>query len=82
MFVGERYKLENVAKVYCGKFEPIPPKGDARWPLEIHVPKVTHDKTIQKKKGRRKSTRFKNEMVYQAPRKKSERHMLGRIHNI
>ncbi|KAK1379328.1 hypothetical protein POM88_026072 [Heracleum sosnowskyi] len=70
MFVGDWYKLENVAKVYGGKFEPIPTKGDPRWPLEINFAKVTHDKSVQKKKGRRKSTRLKNEMDNQVPCKK------------
>ncbi|KAK1379316.1 SWIM-type domain-containing protein [Heracleum sosnowskyi] len=52
MFVGEWYKLENVSKVYGGIFEPIPNKGEPRWSIEFNFPKVTHDKDVQKKKGR------------------------------
>ncbi|KAK1376308.1 hypothetical protein POM88_032501 [Heracleum sosnowskyi] len=68
MFVGEWYKLENVSKVYGKIFEPIPNKGEQRWPMEIDFPKVIHDKDVEKKKGRRKSTRFQNEIDYQGPR--------------
>ena len=41
-FVGDCYKLENVAKVYNGIFEPILSKGDARWLRLVDFPKVTH----------------------------------------
>lgn len=64
MFIGEWYKLENISKVYAGKFEPVPKKGAPRWPSKINFPKVIHDKDVQKKKGRRKSTRFRNEMDF------------------
>ena len=70
-FVGDCYKLENVAKVYNGIFEPILSKGDARWPRLVDFLKVTHDKEVSKKKGRRKSTRFKNVMDFQASRGKN-----------
>lgn len=70
IFVGEWYNLENVSKVYNGIFEPIPNKVESRWPKNIEFPKVVHDKDIEKKKGRRKSTRFKNVMDFQAPRGK------------
>lgn len=63
-FVGEWYKLENVSRVYSGIFEPIPKKGEPRWPMEIDFPKVIHDKDVEKKKGRRKSTRFQNAMDF------------------
>lgn len=63
-FVGEWYRLENVSKVYDGVFEPIPSKGDPRWPSEIAFPKVIHDNDVERKKGRRKSTRFRNEMDF------------------
>ncbi|KAK1401495.1 hypothetical protein POM88_001100 [Heracleum sosnowskyi] len=72
IFVGEWYKLDNVSKVYGGIFEPIPNKGEPRWPIEIDFPKVIHDKDVEKKKGRRKSTRFQNEMDFQSPRGKKK----------
>lgn len=67
MFVSDCYKLENVALVYSGVYEPIPNKGDSQWPTSIDFPKVIHDKDVKKKKGKRKSTRFNNEMDFQAP---------------
>ncbi|XP_074376682.1 uncharacterized protein LOC141718204 [Apium graveolens] len=68
--VDDCYKLENISKIYNGVFEPIPNKGDPRWPTQLNFPKVIHDEGVQKKKGRRKSTRFKNEMNFQEPRGK------------
>ncbi|XP_074324395.1 uncharacterized protein LOC141661311 [Apium graveolens] len=70
-FVGDFYRLDNVSKVYDGVFEPIPTKGDPRWPSGVELPKVMHDKELEKKKGRRKSTRFKNAMDFQASRGKN-----------
>lgn len=64
--------MENVSKVYDGVFEPIPSKGDPRWPSEITFPKVIHDNDVERKKGRRKSTRFRNEMDFRAPRGKKQ----------
>lgn len=66
--------MENVSKVYGSIFEPIPNKGEPRWPVNIDFPKVIHDKDIEKKKVRRKSTRFRNEMnFFQAPRGKKSK---------
>lgn len=68
--VDDCYKLENISKIYNGVFEPIPNNGDARWPMEINFPKIIHDEDVQKKKGRRKTTRFRNEMDFQESRGK------------
>ncbi|XP_074368385.1 uncharacterized protein LOC141708583 [Apium graveolens] len=38
--VGDRYKLEIISKIYNSVFEPIPHKGDPRWPTEINFPKI------------------------------------------
>nr|XP_017233016.1 PREDICTED: uncharacterized protein LOC108207061 [Daucus carota subsp. sativus] len=65
-FVGDWYKLENQSKIYNGIFEPIPNKGDPRYPTELAFPRVVHDPDMEKKKGRRKSTRYKNEMDFQS----------------
>ena len=65
-FVGDWYKLENQSKIYNGIFEPIPNKGDPRYPTELAFLRVVHDPDMEKKKGRRKSTRYKNEMDFQS----------------
>ena len=70
-FRGDCYKLVNGLKVYNGIFEPIPSKGDSRWPRLVIFTKVTHDNDVPKKKGRKKFTRFKNVMDFQAPRGKN-----------
>lgn len=44
------YKLENVSKVYSVVFEPIPSKGEPRWPANIDFSKMSHDKDVNKKK--------------------------------
>lgn len=63
-FIGEWYKLETARKVYAGHFEPLPDKK--AWPPLIGFPTVMHDdEDIPNKPGRRKSTRYKNEMDYQ-----------------
>ncbi|XP_074356552.1 uncharacterized protein LOC141696271 [Apium graveolens] len=49
-FVGDFYRLENVSKVYNGVFEPISTKGDHRWPSGVDIPKLMHDKEVEKKK--------------------------------
>lgn len=64
-FIDDCYKLENARKVYAGHFQPILNQSD--WPSLIGFPLVLHDdENITKKAGRRKSTRYKNEMDYQA----------------
>lgn len=64
-FIDDCYKLDNARKVYAGHFEPIP--NQTNWPLLVNFPLVMHDnESITKKLGRRKSTRYKNEMDYQA----------------
>ncbi|XP_074377680.1 uncharacterized protein LOC141719195 [Apium graveolens] len=70
--VDEIYRLVNVLMVYNGVFESIPSKGDSRWPTGINFPNVIHDKDVEKKKGRRKSTRYQNAMDFQAPKGKNE----------
>ncbi|XP_063936085.1 uncharacterized protein LOC135147164 [Daucus carota subsp. sativus] len=65
-FVGDWYKLENQSKIYNGIFEPIPNKGDPRYPTELAFPRVVHDPDMEKKKGRRKATRYMNEMDFQS----------------
>ncbi|KAL8104176.1 uncharacterized protein LOC141679975 [Apium graveolens] len=62
-FVSEWYKLENVKKVYLGKFHPIHDKK--AWPLLGEFPRVVANEDIPKKPGRRKLTRYKSEMDYQ-----------------
>ncbi|XP_074342619.1 uncharacterized protein LOC141680234 [Apium graveolens] len=74
--VDDCYKLENVSNIYSGVFEPIPNKGDPCWPIAINFPKLVHDEDIQKKKGRRKTTRFRNEMDFQAPHGKKINQLL------
>ena len=66
VFVGDWYKLENVSKIYNGMFEPIPSKGVHRWPMELVFPRVVRNKDMEKKKGRRKVTRYRNEMDFQS----------------
>ncbi|XP_074356725.1 uncharacterized protein LOC141696490 [Apium graveolens] len=70
LLVDEIYRLENVSMVYNGVFKPILSKGDSRWPTGIKFPTVIHDKDVEKKKGRRKSTRYQNAMDFQAPKGK------------
>nr|XP_017225140.1 PREDICTED: uncharacterized protein LOC108201359 [Daucus carota subsp. sativus] len=65
-FVGDWYKLENQSKIYNGIFEPIPNKGDPRYPTELAFPRVVHDPDMEKKKGRRKATRYRNEIDFQS----------------
>ncbi|KAK1388474.1 SWIM-type domain-containing protein [Heracleum sosnowskyi] len=67
-FIDNCYKLENARKVYVGHFQPIQKQSD--WPLMIYFPLLMHDdENISRKLGRRKETRYKNEMDYQALRK-------------
>ncbi|XP_074352977.1 uncharacterized protein LOC141692137 [Apium graveolens] len=68
--VDDIYKLENVSMVYNGVFEPIPRKEDSHWLTGINFPNVIHDKDVEKKKGRRKLTRYQNAMDFQAPKGK------------
>ncbi|KAL8104231.1 hypothetical protein AgCh_028454 [Apium graveolens] len=68
--VDKIYRLDNASMVYNGVFEPIPSKGDSRWPTGINFPTVIHNKNVEKKKGRRKSTRYQNAMDFQAPKGK------------
>ncbi|XP_074356560.1 uncharacterized protein LOC141696299 [Apium graveolens] len=68
-FVGDFYRLDNVSKVYDSVFEPIP--SDPCWSSGVELPKLMHDKELEKKKGIRKSTRLKNAMDFQASRGKN-----------
>ncbi|KAL8122031.1 hypothetical protein AgCh_018677 [Apium graveolens] len=62
-FMSECYNLENAKMVYLGKFQPIADKKE--WPLLGEFPIVVAEEDIPKKPGRRKFTRYKNEMDYQ-----------------
>ncbi|KAL8092638.1 hypothetical protein AgCh_034778 [Apium graveolens] len=66
----DHHRLDNASMVYNGIFEPIPSKGDSRWPTVNNFPTVIHDKDVEKNKGRRKSTRYQNAMDFQAPKGK------------
>ncbi|XP_074352751.1 uncharacterized protein LOC141691899 [Apium graveolens] len=72
LLVDEIYRFENVSMVYNGVFEPIPSKRDSRWPTGITFPTVIHDKDVEKKKKRRKSTSYQNAIDFQAPKGKNE----------
>ncbi|XP_074340497.1 uncharacterized protein LOC141678147 [Apium graveolens] len=61
-FVSDWYKLEKAKLVYGGQFEAIPDRK--AWPLLRDFPTLTPDDDIPKKPGRRKSTRYKNEMDF------------------
>ncbi|KAL8156429.1 hypothetical protein AgCh_001498 [Apium graveolens] len=61
--VSKWYRLDNARNVYGSAFEPLP--GEDSWPLFDRFPKVVPDiEDIPKKPGRKKSTRYKNNMDY------------------
>lgn len=61
------YRLDNARKVYATSFEPLP--HEDLWPLLDRFPRVLpDDENIITKPGRRKSTRYRNEMDFQARR--------------
>lgn len=66
IFIGDWYKLQNLLKVYNSAFEPIPTEGEPRWLTGIDFSMMMHDEDVEKKKGRKKSTRIKNAMNFQA----------------
>lgn len=66
--VSEWYRLDNARKVYATPFEPLP--HEDAWPLLDGFPRVVpDDEKVTNTPGRKKSTRYKNEMDYQASRR-------------
>ncbi|KAK1396351.1 hypothetical protein POM88_006214 [Heracleum sosnowskyi] len=62
--VSEWYRLDNARKVYGSAFEPLPDQD--KWPLFDRFPMVVPDiENISNKPGRKKETRYNNEMDFQ-----------------
>ncbi|XP_074378130.1 uncharacterized protein LOC141719437 [Apium graveolens] len=67
--VSEWYMLDNARKVYATPFQPLP--HEDRWPLLDRFPKVLPDiDNFVNKPGRRKSTRYNNEMDFHSGKNK------------